>query len=57
MRTQLSIQRLLTEAYRTRDKGLLLQALCIDPVVNSVTEAGKLLDEMLELQKDFLPEF
>ena len=57
MRTQLSIQRLLTEAYRTRDRSLLLQALCIDPVVNSVTEAEKLLDEMLELQKDFLPEF
>jgi len=57
IRTQLSIQRLITEAYRTRSKNLLLQALLLDPVVNSVVEAEKMLDEMLELQKEFLPEF
>jgi alpha-galactosidase len=57
IRTQLSIQRLITEAYRTRSKNLLLQALLLDPVVNSVVEAKKMLDEMLELQKEFLPEF
>ena len=57
IRTQLSIQRLITEAYRTKSKKLLLQALLLDPVVNSVTEAEKLLDEMLQLQKEFLPEF
>jgi alpha-galactosidase len=55
MRTQLSIQRLLTEAYRTGSKNLLLQALLIDPVVNSTTAAKKMLDDMLELQRDFLP--
>jgi alpha-galactosidase/6-phospho-beta-glucosidase family protein len=53
----LSIQRLITEAYRTRSKKLLLQALLLDPVVNSVIEAEKLLDEMLELQQEFLPDF
>lgn len=47
----------LTEAYRTREKNLLLQALLMDPVVNSIEAAKKLLDEMLVLQKDFLPEF
>jgi alpha-galactosidase len=57
IRTQLSIQRLITEAYRTKSKNLLLQALLLDPVVNSITAAEKLLDEMLELQKAFLPEF
>jgi len=57
MRTQISIQRLLTEAYRTRSKNLLLQALLLDPVVDSVLEAEALLDEMLELQAAFLPEF
>jgi alpha-galactosidase/6-phospho-beta-glucosidase family protein len=31
--------------------------LLLDPVVNSVVEAEKMLDEMLELQKEFLPEF
>jgi len=57
IRTQLSIQGLITEAYRTRSKRLLLQALLLDPVVNSITEAEKLLDRMLELQQEFLPEF
>jgi alpha-galactosidase len=57
MRTQISIQRLLTEAYRTRSKNLLLQALLLDPAVDSVLEAEVLLDEMLELQAAFLPEF
>ena len=57
MRTQFSIHSLLTEAYRTRSKKLLLQALLLDPCVNSLVEAEKLLDEMLELQKDFLPAF
>lgn len=57
MRTQVSIQRTVTEAYRTKSKNLLLQALLMDPVVNSVVEAKKMLDEMLELQQEFLPPF
>jgi len=57
VRTQLSINELITEAYRTRSKKLLLRALLLDPVVSSVSAAEKMLDEMLELQKDFLPGF
>ena len=57
IRTQLSIQKLITEAYRTRSKNLLLQALLLDPAVDSIIEAESMLDEMLELQKAFLPEF
>jgi len=57
IRTHLAINELITEAYRTRSKKILLQALLIDPVVNSVSAAEKMLDEMLELQKDFLPCF
>jgi len=57
MRTQFSIHKLLTEAYRTRSKKLLLQALLLDPNVNRITAAEKLLDDMLALQSDFLPEF
>ncbi len=56
-RTQISIQKLLVEAYRTRSKKLLLQALLLDPVVNSVSNAEKLLDEMLRKQAEFLPRF
>ena len=57
IRTQLSIQRLITEAWRTRSKNLLLQALLLDPAVNSIIQAEKLLDEMLDLQRDFIPQF
>ena len=57
MRTQMTINSLVTEGYRTRSKKLLLQALLLDPVVNSITAAEGLLDEMLELQSDYLPEF
>ena len=55
IRTQVSIQHAISEAYRTGSKNLLLQALLMDPVVNSIVEAEKMLDEMLELQRDFLP--
>ncbi len=57
IRTQFSIIELVTEAYRTRDRRLLLQALLLDPVVNSVTAAERLLDDMLTLQAEYLPSF
>ena len=56
-RTQVSIQLLLIEAYRQRSKKLLLQALLLDPIVDSVRQAEDMLDCMLELQKDYLPSF
>jgi alpha-galactosidase len=56
-RTQVSIQKILVEAYAKRSKNLLFQALLLDPVVDSVQRAERMLDEMLELQKDFLPSF
>ena len=56
-RTQISIQLLLIEAYRKWSKKLLLQALLLDPVVDSVKRAEEMLDYMLELQKDYLPTF
>ena len=56
-RTQISIQLLLIEAYRNRSKKLLLQALLLDPVVDSVKQAEEMLDYMLELQRDYLPTF
>jgi alpha-galactosidase len=57
IRTQLSIQRLITEAWRTHSKNLLLQALLLDPAVNSILNAEKLLDDMLDLQEGYLPSF
>lgn len=57
MRPHFAIHGILTEAYRTRSRKLLLQALLLDPNVNSITRAEQMLDVMLELQRDFLPEF
>ncbi len=56
-RTQVSIQLLLIEAYRKRSRNLLLQALLLDPVIDSVRRAEEMLDYMLELQRDYLPRF
>ena len=56
-RTQASIQQLVVEAYGKRSRNLLLQALLLDPVVDSARNAEKMLDYMLELQKDYLPAF
>jgi len=56
-RTQITIQKLLVEAYAKRSKKLLLQALAIDPVVDSIPRAQKLMDEMLRIESDYLPEF
>lgn len=55
MRTQFAIHELVTEAYRTNSRRLALQALLLDPCVNSISRAEKLLDTMLALQKDYLP--
>jgi len=56
-RTQVSIQKLIIEAYRRRSKNLLLQALLLDPVVHHVGHAAQMLDDMLALQADYLPKF
>jgi alpha-galactosidase len=54
---QVSIQKLLVEAYEKRSKNLLLQALLLDPIVDSVRNAQAMLDYMLDLQQDYLPDF
>jgi len=56
-RTQVSIQKLIIEAYKTRSKNLLLQALLLDPVVNNVSRATRILEDMLDLQAAYLPRF
>jgi alpha-galactosidase len=57
IRTQLAINKLTVRAFHEKSKKLLLQTLLLDPFVNNVLAAEAYLDEMLALQKDFLPEF
>ena len=54
---QISIQKLLAEAYQERSKKLLLQVLVIDPVVDNIAGAENMMNEMLRIESDFLPEF
>jgi alpha-galactosidase len=56
-RTQYVIHGLLTEACRTGSRKLLLQALLVDPCIDSITRAEQLLDWMLKAQAAYLPTF
>jgi len=56
-RLQISIQKLLVDAYRERSKELLLQALALDPTVDSIDRARAFMEEMLAREKEYLPEF
>jgi alpha-galactosidase len=56
-RRQTVVQELLVESYHTGSRNLLLQALLLDPIVDSVAKAEQLIDDMILLQGDFLPSF
>jgi alpha-galactosidase len=55
-RLQISIMKLLVEAYRERSKALLLQALLIDPIVDSYSRVREMMETMLKVEADVLPE-
>lgn len=52
--TQASVQDLVIETILTKSKDVALQALLADPVVDSQSQAEKILDEMLRLQTDYI---
>jgi alpha-galactosidase len=56
-RTQIAVIDRLVEAGVHGDGNSALQALLLDPVVNSISQAAAILDEMLEVHKDYLPQF
>lgn len=53
---QISIMKLLVEAYRQKAKHLLLQALLIDPIVDSYSRAKEMMETMLKVEADALPQ-
>ena len=55
--TQIAVQELAVEAAVKGDRRVALQALLADPVVHSAQAAEAILDELLALQADFLPQF
>jgi len=57
MNTQASVQDLCVEAALNGSRELALQALLADPVVDSLSSAEKMLDEIFQLQREHLPQF
>ncbi|MGC8785321.1 MAG: hypothetical protein ACP5RN_13165 [Armatimonadota bacterium] len=55
LRLQASIHQLLVEAFAEQSKDKLLQAVLLDPTVDSYRNAVQMVEEMLELQRDILP--
>lgn len=55
MRTQASIHKLIVEAYAKQSKEALLQAILLEPTVDSYHRAVAMMEEMLRLQADILP--
>mgnify|MGYP005842686555 CR=1 FL=1 len=51
---QASVQQMAVEAAVNASKELALQALLIDPVVNTITGAEKLLDELWEINRPYI---
>jgi alpha-galactosidase len=56
-RTQIAIIDQMIEAAVHGDRNAALRALLLDPVVNGVSQAEVILDEMLEVHRDSLPQF
>ena len=51
---QTSVMRLTAEAILEKSKSKAIKALLADPVVDNAVEAEKLLDKMIEIQKQHL---
>ena len=55
--TQTAVIDRVVEAGVHGDRNAALEALLLDPVIHSVSQAEAILSEMLEVHKDFLPQF
>jgi alpha-galactosidase len=53
---QTYIQDLLVEAYDKKSKNALLQAILIDPFVDDIERAKKMMETMLKVEEEYLPE-
>lgn len=55
--SQIHVQRLVVDAGFYGDPNLALKALLVDPNVPSATAAVKIFNELMEINKDYLPQF
>ena len=56
-RRQVALHEMIAQAAVEGDDGLVLQALCLDPYVRSITQAKNIWREFRELYRDDLPNF
>lgn len=56
-RTQVDVQHLVVDAGVQGDRGLVIQALLTDPNIPSADAALKIYDELMEINKPYLPQF
>jgi len=56
-RTQLTVASLAVDAAVLGSRELMLQALLVDPMVNDMDDAKTLMEEMLAVQAEYLPQF
>lgn len=56
-RQQVSIQKLLVEAFAEQSRKKLLQVFTIDPITTDVTNLDEMLDMMFKIEGDYLPKF
>lgn len=54
---QIMVQDLVVEAAVTGDRKVALQALLLDPLIKSADVAKRILDELLDLEAEYLPQF
>jgi alpha-galactosidase len=51
----LETHELTAEAAVNCDRAALRRAMCLDPIVNSIVDADRIIEELLEVEKDALP--
>ena len=56
-RNQIDVQHLVVDAGVTGDRELVMQALLVDPNVPGAETAQKIFDELMEINKPYLPQF
>lgn len=56
-RRNIEVGELTVEAAVKGDRNLVLQAMLLDPVVDSIKVAERVLDKMLKIQAQYLPQF
>lgn len=56
-RRQITLHEMIAKACATGDAGLVVQSLCVDPYVRSITQARNIWKDYYEQYRDYLPQF